>query len=155
MNASSSNTRTLRFFRRGAVALSAAVLARPQPHRVGLRKAQSTKGRRTLDPSALGQDRLDPRSLLPTRMFEFLQSRRLCVISIQNSARRRRRLCRPLEVTGVLCPRLLGPANRRATLAVLTSARNASGVCAIIPQFRVGAALPRGSWPRSMAAHCS
>src|SRR5450756_708686 len=75
--------------RRGAVALSAAVLARPQPHRDGLRKTQSTpaKSRRTLDPSALGQDRLDPRSLLPTRMLEFLQSRRLCVISIQNGSR--------------------------------------------------------------------
>ena len=48
--------------------LPAAVLARPQPHRVGLRKAQSApaKGRRTLNPSALGQDRLDPRSLLTT-----------------------------------------------------------------------------------------
>src|ERR1019366_7324072 len=54
----------------------------------GLRKTQSApaKGSRTLDPSTLGQDRLDPRSLLPTRMLEFLQSRRLCVISIQNGS---------------------------------------------------------------------
>jgi hypothetical protein len=47
---------------------------------------------------------------------------------------------------GCLCSRaiarLWGRANRRATLVVLTPPRNASGGCAIIPQFRVGAALP-------------
>src|SRR5690606_13262978 len=61
----------------------------PQPDRDGVRKAQgpSAKGRRAIDPRTLEQDRFYPRSLLSRPMHQLLQSRRLCVISIQNGSK--------------------------------------------------------------------
>jgi len=38
------------------------------------------QGRRTIDLGTLGQDRIDPQSLLAGRMPQLLQSRRLCLI---------------------------------------------------------------------------
>ena len=46
-------------------------------------KAHLRKAAERLHTRALGQDRRDPRSVLPTRMPKLLQSRRVCVISIQ------------------------------------------------------------------------